>query len=370
MRMAFSWIGQDVEIEEGSGAHWATYQLGLPQIATSEEVRRVLHLARLSQPARCRLWRIYTDIFDRRPVVVSKGPVLGNGWLSFYSGVPVEGDIRNDTDGVLVSFGVRGAWLAEQFAPDNLIGSFGSTVNLGFLAPYLDRFLVGRSGLSQLYPRGHGFVMSSLFSILWADRATAGRGWRGFWDQRDWREYTGFDRKFSRWKIRQHGQSRSQLVPGWGEKLSDSNARLGATFAVVINNPGRLGDFVLSAHDPERRLLRLHEMFSEGQRVQANSVDPDIPASAGVARLTEFYEQTSPERGLSAFMLELGILAQECSSPQPFYAAHLTLPLISAALAPEAETPFGVRSYLAPTWAGAWTQSGRTWRTAAEINTQ
>jgi hypothetical protein len=151
----------------------------LPQIATEEEVRRVLHLAKLSQPARCRLWRIYTDVFDRRPIVVSEGPVLGDGWLSFYSGVPVNGSFEDDTEGVLVSFGVRNAMQVERYSCDDIEGSFGNTINLGFQAPYLDRFIVGRSALSHPYPRSHPFVMGSLFSILWADRATAGRSWRG-----------------------------------------------------------------------------------------------------------------------------------------------------------------------------------------------
>ncbi|MDR1947301.1 MAG: phage tail protein [Desulfovibrio sp.] len=32
MHMAFGWIGQTLTIEEEQGAHWVTYQLGLPQI--------------------------------------------------------------------------------------------------------------------------------------------------------------------------------------------------------------------------------------------------------------------------------------------------------------------------------------------------
>jgi hypothetical protein len=368
LRMAFSWIGQDVEIEEDSGAYWATYQLGLPQIASPEEVRRVLHLARLSQPARCRLWRIYTQAFDRRPIIISEGPVLGDGWLSFYSGIPVDGSLEEDTEGVLVSFGVRNAWQAERYAPDDIIGSFGSSINLSFLAPYPDRFIVGRSSLSQPYPRGHGFVMSSLFSILWADRATTGRSWRGLWDGRNWREYTGFDRKLPRWNMRQRSQSRSQLVPGWGEKLSDSNARLGASFAVVIDKPGRLGDFALSAHDPERCLLRLHEMFSACRSIQAPTVEPQVPQSAGAACLTQLYALSDTERGRSAVALDTGFQTPAYRSLAAHNAICLDLPVLSTALEAGAAPPLGVRSYLAPTWSGTWTQPGRTWNSVTELN--
>lgn len=370
LRMAFSWIGQEVEIEEDSGAHWATYQLGLQQIADTEDVRRNLHLARLSQPARCRLWRIYTDVFDRRPIIVSEGPALGDGWLSFYSGTPVDGSLEDDTDGVLVSFGARHAVQSEPYMTADIIGSFGGSINFGFLAPYLDRFTVGRSQLSQHYPRNHGFAVSSLFSILWADRATAGRSWRGFWDGRDWREYTGFDRKLPRWNMRRREQSRAQLVPGWGEALSESNARLGATFAVVIDNPGQLGNFVLSEHDPERRLLRLHEMYPAGRGMQAPGVEPKTPQAAGAACLSELYELADPERGQSAAELHAAFPMATRQSSEPQNAVCLNLPVLSAALNPETSHPLGVRSYQAPQWSGTWASSERSWVTVQEINAQ
>ena len=370
LRMAFSWIGQEVEIEEDSGAHWATYQLGLPQIATEEEVRRILHLARLSQPARCRLWRIYTEVFDRRPIIVSEGPALGDGWLSFYSGTPVDGSLEDDTDGILVSFGARHTVQSELYAAADIVGSFGSSINFGFLAPYLDRFTVGRSQLSQHYPRNHGFAVSSLFSILWADSATAGRNWRCLWDGRDWREYTGFDRKLPRWNMRRREQSRSQLVPGWGEILSDSNARLGATFAVVINNPGRLGNFVLSEHDPERHLLRLHEMFLAGSGMQTPIVDPKVPQTAGAACLSKLYELADPERGQSATELHAAFRTSARKSEAPQNAVSLNLPVLSVALEPKTAHPLGVRSYQAPQWSGTWTNTGGSWVTVQEINAQ
>jgi P2-related tail formation protein len=370
MHMAFGWIGQTLTIEEEQGAHWATYQLGLPQIATEEEVRRVLHLAKLSQPARCRLWRIYTDVFDRRPIVVSEGPVLGDGWLSFYSGVPVNGSFEDDTEGVLVSFGVRNAMQVERYSCDDIEGSFGNTINLGFQAPYLDRFIVGRSALSHPYPRSHPFVMGSLFSILWADRATSGRSWRGLWDGRNWREYTGFDRKLPRWGMRQRGQSRSQLTPGWGEKLSDCNARLGVSFAAVIDNPGILGDFALSEHDHARRVLRLHEMFRETRRIRLEIVNPGNPVTAGAAHFAQALTQADPVRGQSGIRIELASRLQDHLLPQPQYAVCLDHPMSAAPVKPEERMPLGVRSHRAPQWSGAWTEPGRTWNTVTELNAQ
>lgn len=203
-------FGYAASIEEnGPGAYWATYQLGLPQIADMDDVRRIVTICTEMAPARCRLWRLYTDAYDRRPIVLSEGPALGDGWLSFHSGVSVEGP---DGD-IVVSFGTKRSFQAETYLPSLHAASFGTECVSGHTAPYLDRFIVGRSRLSGPLPRNHPFVMGALFSILWADRQTLGRSWRGEWDARSWLDYTGFDRKLPRWRMGRRSLSRAQLVP-------------------------------------------------------------------------------------------------------------------------------------------------------------
>ena len=203
-------FGYAASIEEnGPGAYWATYQLGLPQIADMDDVRRIVTICTEMAPARCRLWRMYTDAYDRRPIVLSEGPALGDGWLSFHSGVSVEGP---DGD-IVVSFGTKRSFQAEAYLPSLHAASFGTECVSGHTAPYLDRFIVGRSRLSGPLPRNHPFVMGALFSILWADRQTLGRSWRGEWDARSWLDYTGFDRKLPRWRMGRRSLSRAQLVP-------------------------------------------------------------------------------------------------------------------------------------------------------------
>ena len=209
--------------ERPPGAYWATYQLGLPQIADMDDVRRIVTICTEMAPARCRLWRLYTDAYDRRPIVLSEGPALGDGWLSFHSGVPVEGP---DGD-IVVSFGTKRSFQAEAYLPSLHAASFGTECVSGHTAPYLDRFIVGRSRLSEPLPRNHPFVMGALFSILWADRQTLGRSWRGEWDARSWLDYTGFDRKLPRWRMGRRSLSRAQLVPT-ESMLADTNSRLGA----------------------------------------------------------------------------------------------------------------------------------------------
>ncbi|MEG2036524.1 MAG: hypothetical protein RRZ93_00895, partial [Ruthenibacterium sp.] len=136
-----------------------------------------------------------------------------------------------------------------------ICGSFGATTHLAFLAPYLDTFRVGRSRLLDVHPRNNPFVIGSLFSILWADRATTGRRWQGFWDARSWLDYTGFDRKLPPWRMEKRAASKAQLVPSWSEAISNHNSKLGAAFATISNAPARLGDFLLSDHNHQRQEL-------------------------------------------------------------------------------------------------------------------
>lgn len=355
--------------EDGTGKYWATYQLGLPQIADTHTVQHIVKICNEMAPARCRLWRIYTDAFDRRPIILSHGPVLGSGWLSFYSGVSVPEAPGSDDD-VIVSFGTRNAYQVEQAYPDALCASFGGVTHFGFLAPYLDRFVVGRSKLSDVYPRNHGFFMGSLFSILWADRATTGRRWRGEWDARRWLDYTGFDRKLPPWRMEKRAVSRAQLVPGWADPLGTINARLGATFATFIDAPMRLGESRLSLHDSQRRELRLHEMFVDMQGHETPPVHPGIPHAAGASLLVSSALVPSPHRVRQSRHDECAVLMIQREALPPREAASLALAAQSVAVTPDPAPPTAVTSFRAPLWLGAWSEPGRTWTTPRKISTQ
>ncbi len=368
LRLAFSWIGQELTIEEERWAHWASYQLGLPQIGDPEALQRILHLAKLSQPARCRLWRIYTKIVDRRPIVLSEGPILGDGWLSLYSGIPFEGSFEADSAGVLLSFGARHQVQAAPYTAQSKGGSIGNTLGFGFIAPYLDRFTVGRSQLSQSFQQNHGVAGCSLFSILWAERATTGRSWKGFWDARDWRDYTGFDRKLAQWNFRLRTHSRSQLVPSNDAVLSESNARLGVTFAQVINNPGRLGEIILSEHDSQRHQLRLYEMLSFGSSMQPQAVAPKAPQTASTTSHSQIYPSFSAERGLISLEGHAALQMAAVAAQAPQHGLRANITVLSTALNSKAAPALGIQAYLAPLWSGTWSGQHRSWTTARQIS--
>ena len=426
MRRALSWIKVYPTIEEGisAGKYWASYQIGLGDFSDMARIGDVITLARLSQPVRCKLFRVYNSVFDRRPIVLSEGPALGDGWLSFYSGVSVEGP---DGD-VIVSFGTKRGFQAEAYLPSLHAASFGTECVSGHTAPYLDRFIVGRSRLSEPLPRNHPFVMGALFSILWADRQTLGRSWRGEWDARSWLDYTGFDRKLPRWRMGRRGLSRAQLVPT-ESALADTNSRLGATFAVVIDNPPRLGSFTLSEHDCKRQERRLHEMTIVTQGTETPRLAPPAPQAAGTAWLASTGGIPDPERGQQSSQCELAMKLTENAwappetalpsslaltaaplDPVPPFAAGTGLLSASGSPLPEVEPEHGILSAQAlsmkpnawaapesaglsalgtgtpalapappasglltlfgPQWTGAWTQTGQDWKTPSHITIQ
>lgn len=356
--------------EDGTGDHWATYQLSLPQIADIPTVQKILSIAKEMQPARCRLWRIYTDAFDRRPVIWSGGTRhdrWSDGWWTYYSGVDVPAGPDDDSD-VVVSFGTRNAYQSEAYNPGDACGSFGITSHYGFLAPYLDRPIWSRSAWGDVYPQNHGFAIGSLFSILWADRATTGRRWRGFWDARSWLDYTGFDRKLPPWRMGLRAFSRSQAVFSEGHVFAESNACYSRPTAVILDAPPVWGAGRWSNDAPARQLLKLDELFQESQSLATPPVSPAPHPLVGFASCLSVSSplQKAARVGLalhSKMSLRLNLNINNSAQ----IGITQLMPLLCQAVKPSPYWPVRIRSYRMPMWAGAWTVPGRTWLTAQEI---
>ncbi|MBD5642200.1 MAG: hypothetical protein HDQ91_07270 [Desulfovibrio sp.] len=104
--------------EHDPGMHWATYQLGFDEVASLDDLALILKICNEMQPARCRLWRVYTSDFDFRPGVWSgKIPkyAWSECWWSSYSGSYFPELPGLDDRGLLVSFGLRRRFLCEQY---------------------------------------------------------------------------------------------------------------------------------------------------------------------------------------------------------------------------------------------------------------
>lgn len=358
---------------DSNPSRWAEFALEL-QIPTSDAgyadivstLDSLIWLVNEYKPARSRLFRIYTDEYDIRPIVLSEGPALSEGRLSFYSGVPVSGG--DGSDDVLVSLGATRRMQAAAYLTSDADASFGIESRMGNLAPYLDRFVLGRSRLSDRLPCNNPFVIGALVSFLWAERQTVARSWRGEWDARSWLDYTGFDRRLPRWRMAHRNLSRSQLAPA-DSALSDTNSRLGATFATVIDNPPRLGVFRLSGHDCGRRDLRLHEMVIVIRGMAVLAVEPSSPRTSGGAWLASCAPIPDPERVRQAMLGEaaLGLEPPAWSSPE--MAAHHEFAVRTSSLEP-GPAASALTTYQAPLWLGTWADADRTWRTTSQLSIQ
>ena len=211
--------------------------------------------------------------------------------------------------------------------------------------------------------------------------------------------------------------------------LADTNSRLGVTFALVIDNPPRLGSFTLSEHDCKRQERRLHEMTIVTQGTKTPRLAPPAPQAAGKAWLASAGGIPDPERVRQASQCDLAMKLAENAWTPPEAALPSSLALTAAPLdpvppfaagtgllsasgsplpdvvpehgilsaqslcmkptawaAPESAglsalstgTPAlapappasGLLTLFGPQWTGAWTQTGQDWKTPSHITIQ
>ena len=159
MRRALGWLGISPVIEEGDtvSSRWAFYQLGLGSFNNIERVRDVITLARLSQPVRCRLGRVYNDLYDGRRIVWSEFSAWSDYVWSDDTGV-----VDPET-GMVVSFGTRHA--ARSASPDvRVLAVRGDVVSR--LIRYVDAWIWSFAPWSEVFPQPSGFVHGELGSRL------------------------------------------------------------------------------------------------------------------------------------------------------------------------------------------------------------
>ena len=247
---ALALYGIDAELEEdGTGDQWASYQIHLKDDADADEVRTAAIIAREMQPASCRLYRVWHDFWDTRPIKTSDGPRLSEGWLSFYSGTAVD---KNDD--MLAAVGIRSRLGNEQ--PDFYAWLFHElTVTLTASREYGWRLSYFRLSDARDEPAGYVLVFNeNVFG-------TAHKGWVS---------------PIAAWNF-----SKVRLVLSDSEPLGSLNGTcLGPVRARSTKNPWQLGSVQLSETDPETSLDTIYEHFE--QTAAAGSIAPAMTASGAV----------------------------------------------------------------------------------------
>lgn len=252
IRAALALFGfPDVTIEEGGvGMHWATYQIGLPEVADIETVKLVSRVAAEMAPVRCRLGRIYNGVYDMRPSVWGADPWAEN-WWGGYSGVSVPGMPGTD-DEFVVSFGARLSMRTPPLSP-RFCASGGSLVS--FLAPYLDRPRWGLSAWGERFIENRPFGFGQIYSSAFGQIMREPRPWSGPWPRIPWASATTFGRALPRWELFLSGVARSRAV--WSEAVKpwgDINAKYGAPTFTVFDEPAAWGESAYGEPQGEREV--------------------------------------------------------------------------------------------------------------------
>ena len=266
-------------------SRWAEFQLGLKAPVTQAEQTTLLadldtliRLVNEYKPARSKLGRIYTDVYDWYPTTWSDGPAWSDGLWSNFSGTTPDGD-------VVVSFGMPFRALCEQY---NVTGvGQGTDSRRGALIPHVDRPMWGRSRWGERYPRNTGFTVGELLSVHWCEKIVVSHEWEGRWDRRHWCEFSSWDRILPEWAFSTPAWCRVQAVHSWpGAEFSggpaggrdgaygDINACYSVPVFIVSGPPPRWGEAAYSEDDPGRRELSILEQFHEIARFAASVAEP------------------------------------------------------------------------------------------------
>jgi hypothetical protein len=299
VKAALALFGLRAEIEEdGVDDYWATYQIGLPSIPDLETVKLVCRVAYEMHPARCSLYRMYTDVWDVRPGVYDDGR-YDEAAYDYYSGVEVPG-LPGGGD-LIVSFG---SLRSAQSMPELTIAYAGRIRERGVLVGVEDDFVydVARYD-STLMTANHGFVRSRLRSIVVGRPVYKHYTWTGPWDGRGWMDmesvsYVRDPFTFSRRSIAViEGLYDESAYDGGPRGQGGQDAFYGQPVFTLVDTPPRYDDAGYDEHDPGRRTVVVDEMFERARSARGDA--PLLPAdAAGASKLSRFGEHQAQSASL------------------------------------------------------------------------
>jgi hypothetical protein len=255
LKAAFALFGLAPEIEEdGTGDYWATYQLGLPQIADLETVKLICRISCEMQPARCSLYRIYTDVWDARPGSYDVG-FYDLAAYDYYSGVPVPG--LPDGGDLLVSFGrLKTAGSLPRLTA--LLAGRGRI--RGVLASEEENFRYDLAFYDTTGPQpNHGFIRSRLRLVVLGASVYRQYFWTGEWDSRQWVELEAAE--YARDPFVFAGRSIAAIEGVYDDSFHDDlNTFYEQPAYILVDDPAVYDDSAYDAHDPGRRRAVVDEI--------------------------------------------------------------------------------------------------------------
>lgn len=249
--------------ESGTGVNWAVYELELAEAPRGGAMANIVRVAEEAAPKRCWLRRVYGG-FDRRPILLDRGPALDAGYLDDDSGV------WDEETGVKQSFGERRGLSAESRSTFRAL--LGAQFTHAGRAFYIDKAILDHWRLDNPTAKCHGIVGSALASLLSVGIGDEKSRWEGPWDHRRWsaKTYAALA-PFPRRSINTHRSlSKAQMVLDFA-RLDSSLERMDRQRATVVDNPHQL-DFVRldrSRDDMRVRVLYLDERFHHSLGISA-----------------------------------------------------------------------------------------------------
>lgn len=222
-------IGEIVNMRDYSPERWAEFQIGLKTPASQKEQQAILDdldmliwLLNEYKPARSLLFRIYTDTYNMKPGVWSRGHWSQCLW-SFWSGVPYPDPGSPGGNGsVVVSFGLVCRAQSENWLPTDFLAAIWQEEGRLFVIP---RRRLEWSGCdwSDIFTRRHGFFGAAILVGHVGERAVISEIWPDEpWSDKPWGTGEIWDRRLPSWRMFDFGQAKSQGV--WSDKSDKSNS--------------------------------------------------------------------------------------------------------------------------------------------------
>ncbi|MBQ9273509.1 MAG: hypothetical protein IJ228_01730 [Succinivibrio sp.] len=272
--------------EDGDGDLWATYQLGLEGVRSIDDIKRIVAICNEMQPARCRLWRVYTTTgaqtgsgggsggssgggsgegsepipgtgdFDLRPGIWSGGQTWSNALWSDVTGVKNTG-IRGQDDNhdLVIALGVKNGYQSESFFKEGADAHAGTAFEetRGVIAEYRDKMVWSDYCWSDVpAPIDNPFVISELSVFV------LGRG-EPF-------------KPLPKWMMNIISYSKAMGIWSDGETWSDINSVWSAGYADIYDPP-LWSDGTNWSEGPIAEHIWIDEYFLESYRVSTSPIN-------------------------------------------------------------------------------------------------